>query len=150
MHHEYLFKQIFTILLEKRLNSYIENDPYVVKVFNKEVDDQRTKSFFMYLEYYNSDLINTLYKRSPNNSLSVLNIINIEKESVKFPSCMKAIYKKLIKGEKLGHNQRFNFSLFLKDAGMSMSQANQFWQKKYSNVKGRYIYCVLNICMQNT
>eukprot|EP00088_Acartia_fossae_P033977 TRINITY_DN34858_c0_g3_i3.p1 TRINITY_DN34858_c0_g3~~TRINITY_DN34858_c0_g3_i3.p1 ORF type:complete len:175 (-),score=10.94 TRINITY_DN34858_c0_g3_i3:288-812(-) len=49
---------------------------------------------------------------------------------------MKNIYEKLIRGEKLAHNQRFNFSLFLKDAGMGMEEAARFWRKSYSNIKG--------------
>ena len=139
-HHEYLFKQIFLILLEEKLNSYVEKNPYVLQAFNNEIDDQRTKVLFKCLQNYENDIRNSIYEKSPKvNKSGSLNMRNVERESEKFPRCMKEIYNKLVKGEKLGHNQRFNFSLFLKDAGMSIDDASRFWRKYYSNITGTFL-----------
>jgi len=136
-HHETLIKQVFIILLEEKLNSYIEKNPYVLQVFNNEIEDQRTKILFKCLQNHENMIRNSIYEKSPKSIKSgSLNMRNVEKESEKFPTCMKEIYKKLKKGEKLGHNQRFNFSLFLKDAGMSIDDASRFWRKYYSFIKG--------------
>lgn len=108
-----------------------------MQVFNKEIEDQRTRCLFKSLMNYAGEVLNSLHMKSPKPTVSsAINIHNIERESERFPRCMKIIYSKLMKGDKLGHNQRFNFSLFLKDAGMSMDEANRFWRKYYSNIQG--------------
>lgn len=49
-----------------------------------------------------------------------------------FPPCMANLYNNLKKNHRLSHYARFNFSLFLKDIGMSLNDSIAFWKSEYS------------------
>lgn len=70
-----------------------------------------------------------------NNSLrkfGSLDVTHFEEEIPNFPLCMKSLYNNLSKNNRLGHNARFDFSLFLKDIGMEITDAFEFWRRFYS------------------
>jgi len=129
-------KQIFINLIQDKLSSYLQSDAYVIKVMNNQIEDERTRNLFKFLINYHSFLKDTQSLKSPKSS-GKINLRNISKESEHFPKCMKNIYETLEKGEKLSHNQRFNFSLFLKDIGMQIQDATSFWHKYYSRIHGQ-------------
>ncbi|XP_060519221.1 uncharacterized protein LOC132697684 isoform X2 [Cylas formicarius] len=57
---------------------------------------------------------------------------NVEEEFRLFPLCMENLYRVLQKKNRLSHNARFNFSLFLKDIGMKLDDSMKFWESAYS------------------
>lgn len=56
--------------------------------------------------------------------------IDIEKQF--FPPCMSYLLSILRKNHRLSYQWRFNFSLFLKDIGLSVSDSLEFWKNEYS------------------
>ncbi|XP_077297556.1 uncharacterized protein LOC143919218 [Arctopsyche grandis] len=56
----------------------------------------------------------------------------IDKELIYFPLCMKNLHNILRTKHRLSHNERFRYSLFLKDIGLSLQDSIYFWQKEYS------------------
>merc|ERR1719427_744585 len=135
-HFEHLMKQVFINLIQDKLTSYLQSEAYVPKVMNNQIEDERTRNLFKFLISFNTQMKDVLSITSPKCSARI-NLRNISRESEYFPKCMKNIYGILEKGEKLSHNQRFNFSLFLKDVGMQMQEATNFWRKYYSKINGQ-------------
>lgn len=48
-----------------------------------------------------------------------------------FPPCMLNLHQSLRKKHRLSHSQRFYYSLFLKDIGMPIEEAIDFWRTEY-------------------
>lgn len=48
-----------------------------------------------------------------------------------FPPCMFNLHQSLRKKHRLSHSQRFYYSLFLKDIGMPVEEAVNFWRAEY-------------------
>lgn len=48
-----------------------------------------------------------------------------------FPPCMLNLHQNLRKRHRLSHSQRFYYSLFLKDIGMPVEEAIDFWRAEY-------------------
>ncbi|XP_030755714.1 probable DNA primase large subunit [Sitophilus oryzae] len=92
---------------------------------NDALQDERIKSVLI--------LARDLFCK--NNSLrkfGSLDMTRFEEETGNFPLCMKTLYNNLSKNNRLGHNARFDFSLYLKDIGVEITDAFEFWRKFYS------------------
>ncbi|XP_019864798.2 uncharacterized protein LOC109594075 isoform X2 [Aethina tumida] len=76
-------------------------------------------------------LINNHYFTNCNKS-SLFKIKDIENESKFFPLCMQALFQNLKKNNRLSHNARYDFSLFLKCLGASVLESIKFWELIYS------------------
>lgn len=57
---------------------------------------------------------------------------DVNARSVYFPPCMAHLYKVLQSRHRLNHEARRQFTLFLKDAGMPVEEALNFWSTEYS------------------
>lgn len=57
---------------------------------------------------------------------------NIDSEVYNFPPCMSHLHFTLRRRHRLSHNARFYYSLFLKECGMDIEDALEFWKKEYS------------------
>lgn len=68
---------------------------------------------------------------SRNYSSNVLFSRNVDNESSFFPPCMLNLHQQLRKKHRLSHTQRFHYSLFLKDIGMPIEEAIDFWRFEY-------------------
>ncbi|KAL3854974.1 hypothetical protein ACJMK2_014208 [Sinanodonta woodiana] len=49
-----------------------------------------------------------------------------------FPPCMAHLHRKLREQHRLKHHSRIQYTLFLKEIGMSVHEALMFWRKEYS------------------
>ncbi|XP_059054583.1 uncharacterized protein LOC131848675 [Achroia grisella] len=49
-----------------------------------------------------------------------------------FPPCMSNLHQTLRKKHRLSHTQRFYYTLFLKDIGMPVEEAVDFWRREHS------------------
>lgn len=57
---------------------------------------------------------------------------NVDAASTSFPPCMLNLHQSLRKKHRLSHSQRFYYSLFLKDIGMPIEEAINFWRTEYT------------------
>ncbi|CAK1543836.1 unnamed protein product [Leptosia nina] len=64
---------------------------------------------------------------------NVLTSQNVDEKSKLFPPCMVNLHKQLRTRHRLSHEQRFNYSLFLKDSGMPLNESILFWKAEYSS-----------------
>ena len=112
---------------------------------SRELEDERTWNLFKSLY----DCYKTLLgkKTKALNRLEKANKLDISASEVKlihqnFPQCMHKMFRVLENGGKLKHFQRFYFSLFLKELGMGLHEAQKFWSSYYTKIKGGLcIYC---------
>ncbi|KAK4877379.1 hypothetical protein RN001_009885 [Aquatica leii] len=65
--------------------------------------------------------------RSPRSTLQDFNM-----EIKLFPLCMRNLQNTLQQSHRLPHEERYNYSLFLKDIGMSLDDSLKFWKNEYS------------------
>lgn len=56
----------------------------------------------------------------------------VDEEKAHFPPCMSHLLNVLRKNHRLTHIWRYNFSLFLKDIGLTLQDSVAFWKKEYS------------------
>ncbi|XP_031346830.1 DNA primase large subunit-like isoform X1 [Photinus pyralis] len=63
---------------------------------------------------------------------ATLTFQRFEVEKRRFPLCMGNLQHILRKNHRLSHDARFNYSLFLKDIGMSFEDSVTFWKSEYS------------------
>ncbi|XP_017890625.1 probable DNA primase large subunit [Ceratina calcarata] len=61
-----------------------------------------------------------------------INRRNIDKEAKSFPLCMQHLHMKLRSSHRLSHYARFYYSLFLKEGGMQLEDAINYWKEEYS------------------
>lgn len=69
----------------------------------------------------------TLTNKAPNILLSK----DVDSRSKLFPLCMLNLHRNLRNKHRLSHEQRFHYSLFLKDIGMPVEEAIDFWRAEY-------------------
>ncbi|XP_038218730.1 DNA primase large subunit-like [Zerene cesonia] len=77
-------------------------------------------------------------KISSPNSLSCHEVDGASKS---FPPCMLNLHLQLRKRHRLSHEQRFNYSLFLKDIGMPVNESIEFWKMEYSKAAHAHSCC---------
>ncbi|XP_013192873.1 uncharacterized protein LOC106136774 [Amyelois transitella] len=76
------------------------------------------------------------------NAINKLRSIEVDSASAFFPPCMLNLHKYLRNKHRLSHTQRFYYSLFLKDIGLSVDEAVNFWSAEYrQNPNGKHTCC---------
>ncbi|XP_015429418.1 PREDICTED: probable DNA primase large subunit [Dufourea novaeangliae] len=61
-----------------------------------------------------------------------ITVDNIDMQMRNFPLCMQHLYRKLRNTHRLSHYARLHYSLFLKDGGMHIEDAINYWKEEYS------------------
>ncbi|CAH0399042.1 unnamed protein product [Chilo suppressalis] len=79
-----------------------------------------------------------------NHSRQVLYSTQVDKQSQNFPPCMLNLHQQLRKRHRLPHTQRFYYSLFLKDIGMPVDEAVNFWRTEYQQMPNGTHSCCHN------
>ncbi|XP_023934755.2 DNA primase large subunit-like [Bicyclus anynana] len=64
-------------------------------------------------------------------NITVLRSLDVDVASKMFPPCMLHLHQHLRNTHRLTHDQRFYYSLFLKDLGMPVEEAIMFWREEY-------------------
>ncbi|XP_076756088.1 uncharacterized protein LOC143426479 [Xylocopa sonorina] len=75
--------------------------------------------------------INSMIFRT-NHAQRCLTVENINTEANNFPLCMRHLHTVLRSTHRLSHYARLYYSLFLKDAGMQLEDAINYWKEEYS------------------
>ncbi|CAH0582902.1 unnamed protein product [Chrysodeixis includens] len=92
-------------------------------------------------------IMELLYKVKKEFSLSkdstnILLSKDVDVTSTFFPPCMLNLHQNLRRRHRLTHSQRFYYSLFLKDIGMPVEEAVDFWKAEYSlHPNGHHACC---------
>ncbi|XP_030031078.2 DNA primase large subunit-like [Manduca sexta] len=112
-----LWKQYLMLLFIKNLNqrlntnlSPIQSDPRIEELLHK---------------------INKIFIPNLNEKMNILKSRDVDSASNLFPPCMLNLHRKLRQRHRLSHSQRFYYSLFLKDIGMPVEEAIDFWRTEY-------------------
>lgn len=83
-----------------------------------------------------SEILFEVGKRFPmalkNNNKNALKSISIDNYVSNFPPCMRNLHINLRIKHRLPHQDRFHYSLFLKDIGMPLEEAIEFWKLEYN------------------
>lgn len=75
-------------------------------------------------------------------STNVLLSREVDNVSKWFPPCMLNLHQNLRNKHRLSHTQRFHYSLFLKDIGLPIEEAIDFWRHEYrQSPNGRHTCC---------
>ncbi|XP_054708640.1 DNA primase large subunit-like isoform X4 [Uloborus diversus] len=96
----------------------------------QELEDPRIKSM-------RQDVLRWFYQPMNSSSISQsklrpINITNLSCESMKFPLCMANLHEQLVKHHRLRHFSRIQYTLFLKEIGLSCQDAISLFMKEYS------------------
>lgn len=76
-----------------------------------------------------------------NTNTNILLSREIDSTSEYFPPCMLNLHQSLRKSHRLSHAQRFHYSLFLKDIGLPVEQAIDFWRAEYRQQPNQHSCC---------
>jgi len=121
------WKDLILSLYNTFLREAIKEMKHIPKV-HYTIEDERIKEVLV--------LIRTLYFKNqidkPKDKQGSFTLKSVSHEYQKFPLCMRNLYDILQKNNRLSHNARFDFSLYLKEIGLSMTDALHFWEKAYS------------------
>nr|XP_023030322.1 probable DNA primase large subunit [Leptinotarsa decemlineata] len=121
---------IWRIILLTLFDTYLKA---VLKEMNfsqcvdKALSDNRIQDIFKELH-----LSNVKYFQQMGEKSRTFNMSQIKEETEIFPLCMLHLYKILDKTNRLPHNERFDFSLYMKGIGVSLSDSLKFWETLYS------------------
>lgn len=111
---EYL-THLFLTNLKHRINTTklepLKNDPRLIELLNKF-----KKELFPFVTKSTTDILLS-------NEVDIVSKV--------FPPCMLNLHQNLRKRHRLSHSQRFYYSLFLKDIGMPVEEAVDFWKAEY-------------------
>ncbi|XP_018569792.1 probable DNA primase large subunit [Anoplophora glabripennis] len=120
------WKRLFLSVYETYLRRALTEMKYSQNV-RLAVNDVRIRSTFKVIQ-------NHWFKNegSENDSRLNFNISNIDAESKLFPLCALNLYKVLQKTNRLSHNDRFDFSLYMKGIGISLRDSLKFWENTYT------------------
>lgn len=120
------FTQLFRTNLKHKLYSTdldsLRNDPRITEILRK-VGKQ----------------ISPMY-----NNVNILRNDQVDLNSKLFPPCMLNLHQHLREKHRLTHDQRFYYSLFLKDLGMPVEEAVIFWKKEYQQAPNGKSTCCHN------
>lgn len=121
------FKQIFDTNLRVKLDlqkmNTLRSDPRIVDLVTRLLNGK----FPLETKYFEA---HTLVSSSVNNEMKY------------FPPCMMNLHMILRKKHRLSHDQRFIYSLFLKDIGMPVEEAITFWSEEYKQTPcGNHTCC---------
>nr|XP_034828481.1 DNA primase large subunit-like [Maniola hyperantus] len=119
---------------------------YLIQLFNTNLKHRLYKTDLDSLR--NDPRITDLHRKvgkdcSPLNrhNISILKSEEVDATSRQFPPCMLNLHQHLRKKHRLTHDQRFYYSLFLKDLGMPVEEAVIFWRKEYQQVPSAKSAC---------
>ena len=129
-----LLVSLYRSVLENQIRTFATSNSYVERVLKGELEDPRTLNLFNSLQSYYKSLISSQQRSEGWEKRRQLKPETVHQLSSMFPKCMKSIFESLHQGRKIKHNERFHFSLFLKDLGMELEEAFVFWSTYYSNI----------------
>uniref|UniRef100_A0A8D8TGQ6 DNA primase large subunit n=1 Tax=Cacopsylla melanoneura TaxID=428564 RepID=A0A8D8TGQ6_9HEMI len=109
-------------------NNYIQDDLRMIHLF-KEIK-------LSYIMFRSADSFS-----DNEQSVKIIKFDQVDKESVNFSPCIANVHKILRTIHRLKHNDRFYFSLFLKNIGMTLNESILFWKAEYSQVS-----CCSSVC----
>ncbi|KAF7390032.1 hypothetical protein HZH68_011889 [Vespula germanica] len=111
-------------LLVALFNTYLIQDLKHIKSHTWHVNnDVRLNSLKQQVQFY-------ILQNRP--TIGRINNKNINFEIQKFPLCMQHLHMVLKKRHRLSHYARLYYSLFLKESGMKIDDAIQYWKEEYS------------------
>ncbi|CAG9787405.1 unnamed protein product [Diatraea saccharalis] len=128
------WKQFLIILFSINLSYKLEKSNVEALEFDPRISDLLNKL---------KSHIDPLLSNNHNNNY-LLNSKRVDKESKNFPPCMLNIHEKLRKQHRLPHTERFYYTLFLKDIGMPVDQAIDFWRFEYRQAPNGIHSCCHN------
>ncbi|XP_053605317.1 uncharacterized protein LOC128672295 [Plodia interpunctella] len=74
--------------------------------------------------------------------IRTLKSVDVDSVSASFPPCMLNLHRYLRNKHRLSHTQRFYYSLFLKDIGLNVNEAVDFWRAEYRQApNGKHSCC---------
>lgn len=123
---------------------------YLAVLFKDNLKNRLSKTNLGNLEHDPriADLMSLVCKEIPsiNNRCSVNIVKNNEVDDIckSFPPCMINLHRSLRNKHRLSHNQRFSYSLFLKDIGMPVEEAITFWKTEYQQAPSGNHNCCHN------
>ncbi|CAG2060131.1 unnamed protein product [Timema podura] len=93
--------------------------------FKKSMNDPRIEAL--------AREVGARFKRKDHKSLTEeIQACDVDRESSFFPPCMAHLHRELRAKHRLTHESRRLYTLFLKDIGMSVGEAINFWKEEYS------------------
>lgn len=111
---------------EYLMHLFLTNLKYRINTTN--LDPLKTDPRILELLY---KLKNELLPFLTRTSSDILISNKVDTVSKFFPPCMLNLHQNLRKRHRLSHTQRFYYSLFLKDVGMPVEEAIDFWRAEY-------------------
>lgn len=116
-----IWKIFFKILFDSHLNEKFQN------IYQNDFlkTDPRWREIIC-------KLIHSSQFSNSKNTIKTISHKDVDKESTFFPLCMKNLHNILRKKHRLSHDERFRYSLFLKDIGLPLQEAIYFWRNEYS------------------
>ncbi|XP_076650045.1 DNA primase large subunit [Halictus rubicundus] len=115
------FKEVLLSLF----STYMHKDMACIKAKAQHTINQDDRLDYLYKKIHFQ-----LFKKS--RGYGCITIDNIDTEMTNFPLCMQHLHRKLRSTHRLGHYARFHYSLFLKDGGMHIEDAINYWKDEYS------------------
>ncbi|XP_076225010.1 uncharacterized protein LOC116424179 isoform X1 [Nomia melanderi] len=112
-------------VLVSLFNSYMHREIACIKSKAQYAINQDVRFDYLYQKIHCQ-----LFQRSC--EYGRITIHNIDKEMRNFPLCMQHLHRRLQNTHRLGHYARLYYSLFLKDGGMHIEDAINYWKKEYS------------------
>nr|CAD7441325.1 unnamed protein product [Timema bartmani] len=118
------WKKLLVLLFEKHLKAGME-ELTKTNCFKKSIDDPRIEAL--------AREVGARFKRKDHKSLTEeIQACDVDRESSFFPPCMAHLHRELRAKHRLTHESRRLYTLFLKDIGMSVGEAINFWKEEYS------------------
>nr|CAD7394901.1 unnamed protein product [Timema cristinae] len=118
------WKKLLVLLFEKHLKAGME-ELAKTNCFKKSIDDPRIEAL--------AHEVGARFKRKDHKSLTEeIQACDVDRESYFFPPCMAHLHRELRAKHRLTHESRRLYTLFLKDIGMSVGEAINFWEEEYS------------------
>lgn len=116
-----IWKSFFKVLFNTHLNEKFQN----IDQNDFLKTDPRWREII-------SKLIHSSQFSNNKNMIKSISHKDIDVESKYFPLCMKNLHNILRSKHRLSHDERFRYSLFLKDIGLPLQEAIYFWRHEYS------------------
>ncbi|XP_012238237.1 probable DNA primase large subunit isoform X1 [Bombus impatiens] len=130
------WKKILTSLFY----TYISNEVICMKSKAQYIINQDIRLNYLYYKIHSKIL--------QENQISIkyghITKKNIDIEIKNFPLCMQHLHTKLRTTHRLSHYARFYYSLFLKDGGMKLEDAINYWKEEYSKPHSCSSNCLHN------
>lgn len=126
------WKNVLLTLYSSFLKLSLKEMKYSQNVSKALIDDRISNCLKVLKEKYSPDIFSYSNK---------MNLNNLESNSIYFPLCMKNLQNTLKEKHRLAHHDRYNFSIFLKEIGLSMEDSMRFWQGEYSKEQASCAKC---------